>query len=730
MATINEIKQQAAAVKNATQVGENTAERVGGALAGLADIAEQLDSRLSDLTGFTKHGIYDILNIHGIYNEVNNFVNAGTEFYSSPFIYSKAYKTIIVQNQDAQKLLGIYFCDENRKVISSVKFDSTLQIIDIPSDCTYFRVCARRTLTDFKSAILYLKFVPSEQIVPSSAISQIPGTSEDKVMSQAAVTKHISDLTGFTKHGIYDILNIHGIYNEVNNFVNAGTEFYSSPFIYSKAYKTIIVQNQDAQKLLGIYFCDENRKVISSVKFDSTLQIIDIPSDCTYFRVCARRTLTDFKSAILYLKFVPSEQIVPSEFIELSFPVGYEGYVNLIDENNPSNPRFISDVHFYTSEWFDVSKYDALKVIHCDDSQNLVGLDIRDKFLVPVLKYGFPNVIAREGEVDFMFKLPTNAAFIRLSIEAVHKSSYKIGLRKKDADFTYSNSDIYFNCRKKKKQFVWCAIGDSFTAINGGPGNGQGTIEGHDTQLAGYLSKGYMTRVCEELKNITFLNYGRSGATTEWGPQADSFPMADIYTVMYGTNDFAAEGLKIGTDEDFQNGIADGNFEHINYRRNIGAIIHKIKQVNSKAEIVIMFPSCSSHIGCHRDNRVVYSYNPTYKDGKFTYSQLCDAIKESCNLHGYEFIDFLHDSGITPDNCIQAGYVKKDNALVKVDYDEILDYVNVGDKLDYSLIQNDCTWMTYDGNHPSNLGYSIYAKMIIPVFEKIIKKLLTNKNPI
>ena len=49
MATIDEIKQQAAAVKNATQIGENTAERVGGALAGLAEIAEQQDSKLSDL---------------------------------------------------------------------------------------------------------------------------------------------------------------------------------------------------------------------------------------------------------------------------------------------------------------------------------------------------------------------------------------------------------------------------------------------------------------------------------------------------------------------------------------------------------------------------------------------------------------------------------------------------------------------------------------------------------
>ena len=46
MATIDEIKQQAEAVKNATQVGENTAERVGGALAGLADIAKQQEVEL------------------------------------------------------------------------------------------------------------------------------------------------------------------------------------------------------------------------------------------------------------------------------------------------------------------------------------------------------------------------------------------------------------------------------------------------------------------------------------------------------------------------------------------------------------------------------------------------------------------------------------------------------------------------------------------------------------
>ena len=46
MATIDEIKQLAEAVKNATQVGENTAERVGGALAGLADIAKAQEDNI------------------------------------------------------------------------------------------------------------------------------------------------------------------------------------------------------------------------------------------------------------------------------------------------------------------------------------------------------------------------------------------------------------------------------------------------------------------------------------------------------------------------------------------------------------------------------------------------------------------------------------------------------------------------------------------------------------
>lgn len=46
MATIEEIKQQAEAVKNATQVGENTAERVGGVLVDLANKSKELEDNI------------------------------------------------------------------------------------------------------------------------------------------------------------------------------------------------------------------------------------------------------------------------------------------------------------------------------------------------------------------------------------------------------------------------------------------------------------------------------------------------------------------------------------------------------------------------------------------------------------------------------------------------------------------------------------------------------------
>lgn len=89
MATIDEIKQQAEAVKNATQVGENTAERVGGALACLADIAKQQDSKLSDLSKYFSDKLSDLFSktpyvsqstLGGVYSVMIN-VKSGDKYH-------------------------------------------------------------------------------------------------------------------------------------------------------------------------------------------------------------------------------------------------------------------------------------------------------------------------------------------------------------------------------------------------------------------------------------------------------------------------------------------------------------------------------------------------------------------------------------------------------------------------------------------------------------------------
>lgn len=56
MATIDEIKQQAAAVKNATQVGENTALRVGGVLVDLCEYMKNLSDNAGSSGGGTSGG--------------------------------------------------------------------------------------------------------------------------------------------------------------------------------------------------------------------------------------------------------------------------------------------------------------------------------------------------------------------------------------------------------------------------------------------------------------------------------------------------------------------------------------------------------------------------------------------------------------------------------------------------------------------------------------------------
>ena len=121
MATINEIKQQAAAVKNATQVGENTAERVGGALAGLADIVEQQDSKLSDLD--IKYWLKIEGNISFLFNVVaNTEISEENSKVSIKISANTEFSVTIIDNNDL-------LVDSNDGYLFAVKTDGSSAVI-------------------------------------------------------------------------------------------------------------------------------------------------------------------------------------------------------------------------------------------------------------------------------------------------------------------------------------------------------------------------------------------------------------------------------------------------------------------------------------------------------------------------------------------------------------------------------------------------------------------------
>ena len=165
MATINEIKQQAAAVKNATQVGENTADRVGGALAGLADIAEQQDVELGNKANTSY--------VNTKFTEEKKRVDAE--------LNKKFDKASIVQTTG----------EAEDKVMSQKAISASLN------------KKADKTVVDAELA----KKFDKESIVQES------GDSEDKVMSQKAVSDKLSDLS------INTIFNVYGNIDKLNSII-------------------------------------------------------------------------------------------------------------------------------------------------------------------------------------------------------------------------------------------------------------------------------------------------------------------------------------------------------------------------------------------------------------------------------------------------------------------------------------------------------------------------------
>ena len=255
------------------------------------------------------------------------------------------------------------------------------------------------------------------------------------------------------------------------------------------------------------------------------------------------------------------------------------------------------------------------------------------------------------------------------------------------------------------KKITWVAIGDSITYLNE-----------HRDETGNRITKGYMTRVVEQLPNIQYINHGYNGWTS--GNVAHSidslgFQAADVYTVFLGTNDWW-QGRPLGTLADYQNNTGNrtvyGSFR---------IIINKLRSLNKDAAIILVTPMQRSDFVYINDakNNAWGSYKE--KNGQ-SLSQFADAIIAISKYEHCEVADVYNKSGITLKNLVKFKRLKDPQTgnYKNYRYPEFIGipFNPVTDEYPYPAEAID---MSYDGLHPSDKGFAVIANMLVKIMKNI-----------
>lgn len=256
-----------------------------------------------------------------------------------------------------------------------------------------------------------------------------------------------------------------------------------------------------------------------------------------------------------------------------------------------------------------------------------------------------------------------------------------------------------------KKEKKWVAIGDSITYLND-----------HPDETGHRVSKGYMTQVQEQLPRFRYINKGYNGWTA--GNIAERFdslyiPVADVYTVFLGTNDWW-QGRPVGTPGDYIN--ATGN--HTIYS-SFRIIINKIKALNKKAKIVLITPMQRADFVYLFDmkNNAWGSYKE--KNGQ-NLGQVVEAVKTIGKMAGCTIIDLYNDPELAAAKLVRFKRLR-DPATGRYrnygyPYFQEIPFNPETDEYPYPA---DAIGLTYDGLHPSDEGSRIIAGKLIGIFRKL-----------
>ncbi len=255
-----------------------------------------------------------------------------------------------------------------------------------------------------------------------------------------------------------------------------------------------------------------------------------------------------------------------------------------------------------------------------------------------------------------------------------------------------------------QREYSWVAIGDSITYLND-----------HIGETGNRITKGYMTRVCERLPNIQYINQGHNGWTS--GGIAEEIEKlgiqkADIYSIFLGTNDWW-QGRKLGNISDYKN-ITGNNTVFGSFR----IIINKLRSLNMDAKIILITPMQRVDFVYINDmkNNAYGSYRE--KNGQML-EQFADAVIAIGAEEHFEVIDLFHKKTLSMENLVKYKRLKSKQTGEYRNY-KYPDFINVPfnpetDEYPYPV---EAANMTYDGLHPSDKGYEIIAGMLVEIMSK------------
>ncbi len=254
------------------------------------------------------------------------------------------------------------------------------------------------------------------------------------------------------------------------------------------------------------------------------------------------------------------------------------------------------------------------------------------------------------------------------------------------------------------KPMVWVAIGDSITYLNE-----------HPDETGNRITKGYMTRVAEQLTGVEYINQGHNGWTSGGiAKQIDSLGIvkADVYSVFLGTNDWW-QGRPLGSMADYT-GNTGNNTVYGSFR----IIINKLKSLNNKAKIILITPMQRVHFVYinNLQNNAWGSYKD--KNGQ-SLEQFAAAVKAIGDYEHYDVVDLYHKKGMGMKQLVKYERLK-DPANGNYKKYRYPDFINIPfnpatDEYPYPV---DAIDITYDGLHPSDKGYAMIADLLVEIMKK------------